>query len=427
MQLETSVLGEATQERVRANADADAPPLTASSAASFFACCSSHRVTRFYERRGSWILLAWLVVFGICAATGPQFLSLLRGGSQLPPGSPVEAAVKAGARLFPPPPQGAPESPSVVVQRARSGGVTSGQTAAASRNFSVALARFCADKGAGVVAGVQGFWELAAAGPLLARVAARALAPDNATMATSVAYLPGAADKDVVLFIRALAEWAPAQSSELLEVTTTGNRQISLEWSSELNADFVRTEGIVLPIAMVALGAQLRSYRHMGIALLNLIVTLLLSFAVLVPVAQKGVLDLDPSALLIMASLGIALSFDYSLFILSRFREERAGPRAASKLDSVERSLHTSGHAVALSGSILIGTYLLLSCFPNDFLRSVGVTCAAVTAAAVVTNLSIVPCLLLSLDCFSHFDACPSRTSCASTQIPSTFFTQPIL
>jgi RND superfamily putative drug exporter len=178
-------------------------------------------------------------------------------------------------------------------------------------------------------------------------------------------------------------------------VTTTGNQQISLEWSAELNADFVRTEGIVLPIAMVALGAQLRSYRHMGIALLNLIVTLLLAFAVLVPVAQKGALDIDPSALLIMASLGIALSFDYSLFLLSRFREERAGPRAASKLDSVERALHTSGHAVALSGSILAATYLLLACFPNAFLRSVGVTCAAVTAAAVVTNPSIVPCLLL--------------------------------
>ena len=140
--------------------------------------------------------------------------------------------------------------------------MTSGPAAAASRNFSSALARFCAEKGGAVVAGVQGYWELVAAGPLLARVAAHAVAPDNSTMATSIAFFPGAMEKDVVIFIMELAAWAPEQSSHFLEVTTTGNQQISLEWSAELNADFVRTEGIVLPIAMVALGAQLRSYRQ---------------------------------------------------------------------------------------------------------------------------------------------------------------------
>jgi hypothetical protein len=45
-------------------------------------------------------------------------------------------AVKAEERLFPPPPQGAPQSPSIVVQRARSGNVTSGPAAAASQSFS---------------------------------------------------------------------------------------------------------------------------------------------------------------------------------------------------------------------------------------------------------------------------------------------------
>ena len=303
--------------------------------------CSAQRVARFYARRGTWVLLAWLVVFGVCAATGTRFLSLLRGGSQLPPGSPIEAAMHAEARLFPPPPQGAAEASAVVVQRVRGGGgggggsggisivAAGGAAAAASRNFSAALALFCTSTGAEVVASVQGYWELLAVSPLLARVAARAVAPDNSTLATMVAFLPGASRDDVMRFVVKLAAWAPAQSSELLEVTTTGNLQINNEWSSALNADFVTTEGTVLPIAMAALGVKLRSYRHMGIALLNLIVTLLLSFAVLVPVAQKGVLDIDPSAMLIMASLGIALSFDYSLCALPFSRSK---PRTAALL-----------------------------------------------------------------------------------------------
>ena len=94
-----------------------------------------------------------------------------------------------------------------------------------------------AEKGGAVIAGVQGYWELAAAGPRPARAAVHAVAPDNSAMAASSAFLPGAIDKDVALVIMELTAWAPEQSSRFLEAMTTDGQQISLEWS---DADFVR-------------------------------------------------------------------------------------------------------------------------------------------------------------------------------------------
>jgi len=58
----------------------------------------------------------------------------------------------------------------------------------------------------------------------------------------------------------------------------------------------------------------------MGVVLLNLICAFLLAFSLLLPIAQAR--SINPFAPTIMLSLGIAICFDYSLFMLSRFREE---------------------------------------------------------------------------------------------------------
>ena len=76
--------------------------------------------------------------------------------------------------------------------------------------------------------------------------------------------------------------------------------------------------GIVLPVAIIILGTQVKSYRHMFVALVNLLCTLLLAFAWLVPISDS--VAINPFVPSIMMSLGIAISFDYSLFMLTRFR-----------------------------------------------------------------------------------------------------------
>jgi uncharacterized membrane protein YdfJ with MMPL/SSD domain len=94
----------------------------------------------------------------------------------------------------------------------------------------------------------------------------------------------------------------------------------AVEMAESTAKSFEMIDGIVLPIAVVILGIQLRSYRHMGIALVNLIGTILLAFAILLPITKT--VAINPFAPSIMMSLGIAISFDYTLFMLTRFQEE---------------------------------------------------------------------------------------------------------
>lgn len=142
----------------------------------------------------------------------------------------------------------------------------------------------------------------------------------------------------------------------------------------------------------------------MGVALVNLICTILLAFGILMPITT--VVDVNPFAPSILLSLGIAVCFDYSLFMLTRFKEERLANKR-SKQDAVFNMLCNSGHVVLLSGFTLFVTFILLLIFPQNFLQSVGYTCAVVVLSAMIVNMSITPAMLLFFDCLSYFDPYP--------------------
>ena len=125
-------------------------------------------------------------------------------------------------------------------------------------------------------------------------------------------------------------------------------------------------------MALVILGCTLQSYRHIRIALHNFICTLLLSFAILVPISDA--IPINPFTPTIMLSLDIAICFDYVLFMLNRFKEELVD-RERSTADAVLAALDASGHVVVLSGATLFVSFVLLLAFPQNFLSSVGWAC----------------------------------------------------
>ena len=199
-------------------------------------------------------------------------------------------------------------------------------------------------------------------------------------------------------------------------MAATGLFPLFSEMTHATEDNFILIDAIVLPIAVVLLGAYVKSYRHMGLALLTLAVSLLLAFAVLVPIA-RDLTNINPFAPSIMLSLGIAVCFDYTLFAVTRFKEEIA--RGAAREDAVFNVLATSGHVILLSGGTLALTFVLLLFFPQNFLNSVGISCSAVVIASLLSNLSIIPALLLYCDCLSKFDLYPtSLRDCGCSRAP---------
>ena len=92
---------------------------------------------------------------------------------------------------------------------------------------------------------------------------------------------------------------------------------------SGVKDDLETMDTIVLPIALLILGSIVKSLPLMLIPVVTILTAILGQFLVMYPVAlSMDVVSFAPS---IMMSLTIAMSIDYSLFLLSRFTEEVQG------------------------------------------------------------------------------------------------------
>ena len=114
------------------------------------------------------------------------------------------------------------------------------------------------------------------------------------------------------------------------------------------------------------------------------------SLALIFIVAQQ--VEMSVFVLNIATMLGLALAIDYSLFIVSRFREELRRGRTVE--EAVERAIATSGKAVAFSG-IAVGIGLSgLLLFEAPAIRSIGIAGALVVLCSVVYGLTFLPAVL---------------------------------
>ncbi|MDP9135803.1 MAG: MMPL family transporter, partial [Actinomycetota bacterium] len=89
--------------------------------------------------------------------------------------------------------------------------------------------------------------------------------------------------------------------------------------------------------------------------------------------------------------IGLALSIDYSLFTVSRFREEL---RHRSVADAVEHTMATVGKAVAISGVAVAIGLSSLTVFESPALRSMGIGGVVTVLSTLVFGLTVLPALL---------------------------------
>merc|ERR1719326_1415629 len=101
----------------------------------------------------------------------------------------------------------------------------------------------------------------------------------------------------------------------------------------------------------------------------------------------------------------IAISIDYALFLLVRFKEEVAYGK--DSLVAVQRMLMYSGHTVCGSGFTLAFCFLALLFFPLQMMQSIGLGVIVSILSAMVVNLTFVPAALLAMPTFfSNFENC---------------------
>jgi uncharacterized membrane protein YdfJ with MMPL/SSD domain len=105
-----------------------------------------------------------------------------------------------------------------------------------------------------------------------------------------------------------------------------------------------------------------------------------------------GPVDIDVFSINIVTGLGLGLAIDYSLFVVSRYREEleRFGPGEKA----LGATLRTAGRTVAFSGLIVAMALAALLVFPQRFLYSIGIGGALVALFSTLVALTVLPALL---------------------------------
>ncbi|MBI5368418.1 MAG: MMPL family transporter [Planctomycetes bacterium] len=185
----------------------------------------------------------------------------------------------------------------------------------------------------------------------------------------------------------------PLLASSRLDVKLGGFPAVFAEMHEQVEKDLQRAEMLSFPIVALLLVVIFGS---VVAAMLPLIVgaTTIFGGLFLLRVAATQI-DVSVFAANTVSMLGLGLAIDYSLFIVSRFREELALGKEVET--ALLRTLETAGRTVLFSGITVAIALLSLEVFPIMFLASVARGGAAAVAIAVTTSLTLLPALLALL------------------------------
>jgi uncharacterized membrane protein YdfJ with MMPL/SSD domain len=182
-------------------------------------------------------------------------------------------------------------------------------------------------------------------------------------------------------------------TSPTLHVSFGGSVPADQQFSAQTRDDLSQMEYISLPIVALAL---VFVFGGLVAALLPLLIGVVAILGALA--ALHGLTNLTPISVFavdIVALLGLGLAIDYSLFIITRFREEMAQGQVVR--DALARTMQTAGRTVFFSGLTVSMCLLGMLFFPLATLHSLGLGAVAAVLVAMLAALTILPAILAAL------------------------------
>jgi len=177
------------------------------------------------------------------------------------------------------------------------------------------------------------------------------------------------------------------------DVSVGGRAEVFRQVGAQIQKDLTKAEMIALPITLILLILVFGSVVAAGLPLGVGVLAVLGTFLVLQILA--GLTDVSIFALNLTTAMGLGLAIDYSLFIVSRYREELA--RGLAPHDAVVRTVETAGKTVLFSALTVAVSLAALLVFPIAFLRSFAYAGIAVALIAAAGALLTLPALLAVL------------------------------
>ncbi len=176
-------------------------------------------------------------------------------------------------------------------------------------------------------------------------------------------------------------------------VMVGGDSLAEEEVNEQVGKDLTRAEIMVFPLLFLL---SLVFFRGLVAAALPLVVGaigIVGTFLVLRIATELG--EVSVYSLNLTIGLGLGLAIDYSLFIISRYREEIA--RSGPGLEAMSRTLGSAGRTVLFSAITVAASLAALLIFPQRFLYSMGLGGMTVALLSLVIALIVLPAILTLL------------------------------
>jgi RND superfamily putative drug exporter len=187
----------------------------------------------------------------------------------------------------------------------------------------------------------------------------------------------------------------------VLEVKSGGRAEFNRQGAERITSDLTRAEGIAVPITVLLLVLVFGSGMAAMVPLAVAGISVVGSLAVLRLLNE--VTDVSIFAVNLSTALGLGLAIDYSLFIISRYREERR--KNADNRAALRTALSTAGRTVVFSALTVMLSLAALLVFPLYFLRSFAYAGIGVVVFATLGAVLILPAILVVLgDRIDKFD-----------------------
>jgi RND superfamily putative drug exporter len=173
-------------------------------------------------------------------------------------------------------------------------------------------------------------------------------------------------------------------------VLVTGDATLSRDFTQLSESDLQTGEAIGIPIALLILLAVF------GTVVAALVPVVLALFSIVVALALAALIGhISPLSFFVVNMLtfmGLAVGIDYSLFIVSRYREERRGGR--EHLEAMTVAGDTASRAVLFSGLTVVLALVGMLIVPTKIFVSLAAGAILAVLVAVVAALTLLPAIL---------------------------------
>ena len=194
---------------------------------------------------------------------------------------------------------------------------------------------------------------------------------------------------------------AEKAASAALEGATVGGAPVHLTGFDALAEDSGADDdgpGVLLEAVLGGVGALIvlsfvfasfLAVVPIGMAVVSIMTTFLLLLGL------TELTNVSPIVQFLIALIGLGVSIDYSLLVVSRWREERSHGRSGD--EAVQRAMETAGRAVVFSGITVAIGLLALIALPLPFLRSMGYGGMLIPLVATLVAITLLPVVMAKL------------------------------